>query len=237
MPKATKKLSYNWLPDFVYGGIDGAVTTFAVVAGVVGANLSTPVILILGFANLLADGFSMATGKYLSDRAELDRISHIKADEERSIIHKPKEERGEVRDILKSFGFKGKDLESAERVITSNPTIWVKLMMNHEFNVIEENVNPRKGAFSTFLAFQAIGLIPLMGYLLQMLLKWTNAQAVFLGTAIATLLALFVVGTVKSRFSSRNWFFTGLETALIGGAAAGISYVIGDLLGKLFHVN
>ncbi len=65
-----KKNIYNWVPDFVYGSIDGVVTTFAVVSGVRGADLSVTVILVLGFANLFGDGFSMAVGKYLSDKAQ-----------------------------------------------------------------------------------------------------------------------------------------------------------------------
>lgn len=231
-----KKMKYNWLPDFIYGGIDGAVTTFAVVAGVVGANLSTPVILILGFANLLADGFSMAVGKYSSDRAELDRIHAIKEDEIQSILEKPKEEKEEVREIFRKFGFKGENLKRAEQIITSNPKTWVKIMLNHEFNVIEENVDPLKGAAFTFLAFLTVGLIPLLGYSFQNLTGSTSDN-LFLATSVATLFALFLVGTVKSRFSTRHWLSTGLETALIGGLAAGISYVIGDVLGKLFGVS
>ncbi len=231
-----KKMKYNWLPDFTYGGIDGAVTTFAVVAGVVGAELSTPVILILGFANLFADGFSMAVGKYSSDKAELDRIHSIKADEIQSILEKPHEEREEVRDIFRKFGFKGENLRAAEKVITSNPKMWVKIMLNHEFNVIEENVNPFKGAFFTFLAFLLIGLIPLLGYTAQSILGG-DTKNLFAGTCVATLLALFFVGAVKSRFSTRSWIVTGLETALIGGFAAGIAYLVGDVLGKLFGVN
>ena len=62
----------RYLQDWVLGGIDGAVTTFAIVAGVVGAQLSTPIILILGLANLLADGFSMAAGNYSGVKAEKD---------------------------------------------------------------------------------------------------------------------------------------------------------------------
>ncbi len=231
-----KKPNYNWLPDFVYGGIDGAVTTFAVVAGVVGAELSTPVILILGFANLLADGFSMATGKFLSDKAELDRIEHIKKDEHRSIVQKPQEERSEIRSILRQFGFKGKDLDRGEEIITGNPKVWVKLMLTHEFNVIEESINPRKGAMVTFLAFVSIGIIPLVGYLIQMWAPFKNAEILFVGTSIATLAALFTVGTVKSRFTGRHWLLAGSETALIGGMAASISYIVGDLLGKLFQL-
>ncbi|MFA6023685.1 MAG: VIT1/CCC1 transporter family protein [Candidatus Gracilibacteria bacterium] len=231
-----KKNHYNWFPDFVYGGIDGAVTTFAVVAGVVGAELSTPVILILGFANLLADGFSMATGKYLSDKSELDRIHSIKLDEMQSILEKPHEEREEIREIFRKFGFKGEDLNRAETVITSNPKTWLKIMLNHEFNVIEENINPLKGAFSTFMAFIVIGLIPLLGYSFQSVVGG-DGKNIFLGTCLSTLLALFFVGTVKSRFSNRHWLATGMETALMGGTAAAIAYLVGDLLGKLFGVN
>jgi len=231
-----RKVKYNWLPDFVYGGIDGAVTTFAVVAGVVGAELSTTIILILGFANLLADGFSMAVGKYSSDKAELERIAHIRTLEEESILTKPKEEKGEIRRILKNWGFTGRDLLRAEHIITSNPKIWVKMMLNHEFNIIEENIDPLRGAYTTLLSFIVIGIIPLLGYLSQSRSGIGDAE-LFIGTSIGTLGALFVVGTVKSRFSSRHWFVTGMETALIGGFAAAIAYVVGDLLGKLLNIG
>ena len=69
------KSNYNWLPDFVYGSIDGIITTFAVVSAVEGGSLPVVIILIMGFANLFADGFSMAASKYLSDKAELDQDS------------------------------------------------------------------------------------------------------------------------------------------------------------------
>lgn len=68
--KHKNHVEYKYLPEFVYGGIDGSVTTFAVVAGVIGASLSSSIILILGFANLFADGFSMATSDYLSIKTE-----------------------------------------------------------------------------------------------------------------------------------------------------------------------
>lgn len=64
---------YLYLGEFVYGGIDGTITTFAVVAGSVGAGLNTNVIVILGFANLLADGFAMSIGAYLSANSERDK--------------------------------------------------------------------------------------------------------------------------------------------------------------------
>ena len=72
------KSKYNWLPDFVYGSIDGIITTFAVVSAVEGGALPVAIVLIMGFANLFADGFSMAAGKYLSDKAELDQNAEYK---------------------------------------------------------------------------------------------------------------------------------------------------------------
>lgn len=225
-------MKYNWLPDFVYAGIDGSVTTFAVVAGVVGADLSTPVILILGFANLFADGFSMATGKYLSDKAELERMQYLRAIEERSIIEKPKEEKKEIEVILKSFGFRGEDLSRAKKVIFKNPEAWVNLMMNHELNIIEDNVEPAKGAAVTVLAFVTIGLIPLLGYIFQRFLP-VDSNYLFAGTCLSTLLALFFVGTVKSRFSKKSWVVAGLETSAVGGFAASIAFFVGYFLQNL----
>lgn len=77
MKKEVRRLEHKYLPEFVYGGTDGTVTTFAVVAGVIGASLSSTVVLILGFANLFADGFSMAVSNYLSTKSR-NEISKIK---------------------------------------------------------------------------------------------------------------------------------------------------------------
>lgn len=217
---------YNWTSDFVYGGIDGAVTTFAVVAGVEGASLSVSVILILGFANLFADGFSMSVGKYLSDKSEQEQFERIREIEFRHIEEKRAHEREEVEVILKKYGFKGKDLVRGVEIITANPEGWVDLMMRNEFNMTLENVNPIGGALATFISFVVIGFIPLIGYTFRPLLN-LDQQATFYLTCASTLLALFIVGTVKSRFSVRHWFVSGLETMFIGGVAATIAYLVG----------
>mgnify|MGYP000430152329 CR=1 FL=1 len=221
-----EKKRYNWLPDFVYGGIDGAVTTFAIVMGVVGAELSTAVILVLGFANLLADGFSMAAGKYSSDKAELEQIKLVKEKERQSIIENPREEKREIREILREFGFKGQDLKKAEKVITSNPETWIHMMLHHEFHILEDNINPKKGAIATLVSFVLIGLIPLLAYIAQPLLSLDDDQAL-MATIIGTLLGLFIVGTVKTRFTDRHWVLAGLETSAIGGFAALLAYLVG----------
>ncbi len=223
---------YNWLPDFVYGGIDGAITTFAVVAGVEGASLSIPIILILGFANLFADGFSMAIGKYLSDKTNQEQYERIRQIEFRHLKEKTEHERDEVRDIMKEYNFKGKDLDKAVEIITSDPEAWVDIMMRKEFNMTQENISPIKGGIATFVSFVLIGFIPLIAYIFKPLIP-VNGNSLFIATCIATLLALFFVGTVKSRFSIKSWLISGLETALIGGVAASIAYAIGFFLRNL----
>lgn len=221
--------SYSWGPDFVYGGIDGAITTFAVVAGVEGASLAVPIILIMGFANLFADGFSMAIGKYLSDRSSQELYERIRKIEYEHLKTKTEHEKEEVKEIMRSYGFKGKDLNRVVDVITSNPDVWVDLMMRNEFNMTNENVDPLKGGITTFISFLLIGIIPLLGYLVSPFFQFSQRNIFFL-TIFMTLLALFAVGAVKSKFSIKNWFFSGLQTVFIGGLAAGIAYLIGYLL-------
>lgn len=224
-----KKAPYIWVSDFVYGGIDGAVTTFAVVAGVQGANLPVGIVLILGFANLLADGVSMAVSKYSGDKAEKERIQRIRRLEYKSIREKPQEERAEIEDILRDHGFSGKALESATQVITKDKDVWVDIMMKHEFDVVEEAIYPLQGARTTFLAFNLVGLIPLIGYIFKPILP-VSTDAIFIVTTLFTMLALFIVGTVKTRFTDEIWWKAGCKTVLLGGVAATLAYLVGYLL-------
>ncbi len=118
--RLTKGAKHNYLRDFVYGGIDGAVTTFAVVAGTMGASLSARIVLILGAANLIADGFSMAASNYLGTRAESDDYERLELIEKRHIEIAPEGEREEVRQIYAEKGFAGAELERVVELITSD---------------------------------------------------------------------------------------------------------------------
>src|SRR3989338_5434381 len=118
----------QYLGEFVYGAIDGTVTTFAVVAGATGASLDFVIVIILGFANLLADGFSMACGNFLSEKTQVQYIAKERKREEWEIKNTPQGEIEEVRQIYKRKGFKGKDLERAVQIITSNKKVWVDTM-------------------------------------------------------------------------------------------------------------
>jgi len=219
----------SYLSDFVYGGIDGSVTTFAVVAGVVGASLSPSIVLILGFANLFADGFSMAVGNYLSTKSKREYIEKIRKAEEVSVRRIPGEEREEIREIFKEKGFFGRQLDDAVKIITGNKKIWVDTMMKDEFGILEEEKSPIRGALVTFIAFNLIGFIPLLAYVLSYLFLYLREQT-FLLSIIFTSCAFFIVGSVKGKIVDKKWYLSGLETLLIGGTAAAIAFLVGFFL-------
>jgi len=213
----------SYLRDGVYGGIDGAVTTFAVASGVVGAGLSSRIILILGFANLVADGFSMAAGNYSGTRAEREEFEQVEQIERRHIRLEPEGEREEVRQLYRRKGFEGPELERIVEVISSNPERWVRTMLSEEYGLPLVIRSPLLAAASTLGAFALCGLMPLLPYLL-------DAPSPFRLSMIATGLAFFTIGSVKSRWTVIPWWRSGLETLLIGSAAASLAYAIGYAL-------
>ena len=109
-------------------GIDGAVTTFAVVSGIIGAELSPGIVLILGVANLVADGFSMAASNYAGTRTERDELRYWEAVEHRHVDTVPEGEREEVRQIFREKGLTGADLERVVAAITEERERWVRTM-------------------------------------------------------------------------------------------------------------
>jgi len=219
----------QYLGEFVYGAIDGTVTTFATVAGATGAALSPGIVIILGFANLIADGFSMACGNFLSERSHRDYIAKERKREEWEIEHVPGGEKEEIRQIFIKKGFKGKELEGAVKTIISNKKIWVDTMMTEELGLLESNKSPWKTAGMTYFGFLIIGIIPLLSYLLSyffpMFQRNTFTIAVFM-----TVIALFIIGAIKRYVTKKNIWASSLETIFIGGAAAMIAYLIGFLL-------
>lgn len=222
----------SYLRDFVYGAIDGTVTTFAVVAGVVGAGLRPVIIVILGVANLLADGFSMAAGNFLATRSERQEREQIRRQEERHILEIPEGEREEIRQIYAAKGFTAGELERIVEVITSDRHRWVEAMMREEHGFGQDPREPMRAAASTFAAFVAVGTIPLLVFLVDLLVPGEFANA-FGWSAVLTGLAFFVVGALKSTFVPQAWWMAGAETLAVGGVAALVAYGIGAFLGGL----
>ncbi len=218
----------SYLRDWIYGGIDGTITTFAIVAGVVGADMPGAVVLVLGMANLVADGFAMGAGNYSGTKADSDLFKHLLEVERRHISLAPGGEREEIRQIFARKGFSGPDLERIVDVITSNEDRWTHTMAVEEYGLSPAIKSPILAALSTSAAFVLCGLVPLLSYI---------AAYKFGACVVATGLVFFVIGAVKSRWSPSGWLRSGLETLLIGMSAAGISYAIGYVLKLLVHAS
>lgn len=213
--------SGNYMRDWIYGGIDGAVTTFAIVAGVVGADLSASIVLILGFANLLADGFAMAASNYIGTKSERDNFERVLDIERRHIALVPDGEREEIRQIFAAKGFTGDDLERAVSVITSDVALWTRTMATEEYGLAPTQRSPVLAALNTFAAFIVCGAVPLVSYL---------SSGGFAACVFATGLTFFIVGAVKSRWSPAGWLRSGIETFIIGMSAAALAFAVGFIL-------
>lgn len=213
----------NYLRDWIYGGIDGAVTTFAIIAGVVGAGLQPYVIIVLGLANLLADGFSMAASNYLGTRAERDEVAKLTEMEERHVRLAPEGERAEIREILRSKGLNEEILEDVVQAITSNSTTWINMMLVEEHGVSRQQRSPLMSGASTFAAFAICGAIPLAPFVI-------GGEAAFYWASILVGLTFFAIGAAKSLWSLAPWWQAGLETFAVGASAAVLAYAVGHLL-------
>lgn len=221
--------SGSFVGDFVYGAIDGSVTTFAVVSGVAGAGLAPNIVIILGFANLLADGFSMAVGNYLSSKSENEFIEQERKREEWEVEHYPKGEVEEIREIYRKKGFSGKNLEAAVKTITSDRKVWVDTMMSEELGLLQEKNSPFRKGLVTFVSFVAVGFVPLVSYVFSYALEFLKPVTYQLSVAL-TLVIFFLVGSAKIYVTGKNWLTSGLETLVVGSFAAGIAYLVGYML-------
>jgi vacuolar iron transporter family protein len=221
--------SPSYLHDFIYGAVDGTVTTFAVVAGVAGANLDETVVIILGGANLIADGFSMAVSNFLGSRAERQQRERARREEERHIRLVPEGEREEIRQIFAAKGFEGQDLERVVEVITSDRELWTDTMMSEELGYGSTEPNEFRAALATLVAFLTVGFLPLVVFVYDLAAPG-NVDNAFAWSAVMTGIAFFAVGAMKSRFVDQTWWRSALETLTVGGLAAALAYAAGAFL-------
>lgn len=223
----------KYLGEFVYGGIDGAVTTFAVVAGAVGAGLESSIVIILGFANLLADGLSMSIGAYLATKSERDNYLKYKQIEATNIESIPESEREKIRVIYRNKGFEGNLLEQVVAVITSNKEAWIDVIMTEELEMIEEVKSPFKIGLITYISFLAIGIVPLFIYVVDFITKMDIN--LFLYSSIFTGIAFIIIGAMKAYVNQTNSVKAIAETLILGAVAAIVAYYVGDIIEGLIR--
>ncbi len=215
-----------YIHDIVYGANDGIVTTFAVVSGVAGAELASYIIVILGFANVLADGLSMGLGNYLSGKSRLDNYQRLLKEEFREIEEIPDIEREEIREIFEAKGFRGADLDRATEIITSDKNMWADTMMREEHGMTaEEDGTPVLHAVMTFTAFVLFGSIPIIPYLLPL-----DEDMRFTVTIISAAGALLILGLLRSWVTRERLIKGPLEILGVGSICAFVAYFVGVAL-------
>lgn len=215
----------SYLSDAVLGAVDGCVTTFAVAAGAAGAALPAAVVLVLGAANLIADGFSMAVSNHQARRTERLALERAAREEEEHIRLVPEGELEELRQIFARKGFGGETLERIVEVISANRALWVDTMLTEERGLQPRAADPLRAAAATFSGFVAAGLVPLLPYL--------ALPEPFAASAAMTAAAFFGIGVARGAVLGRPLLRGGLATLLTGGAAAVLAFGAAVLLRSL----
>ena len=220
----------TYLKEIVYGGTDGIVTTFAVVAGFTGAqaganlpSLSVLTVLLFGLANLFADGVSMGLGNFLSLRSEKDIYKKEQAKELYEIRNHPASEKEETIEILKQKGFTETQATELAAIYATNESYWLRFMMNDELEMSNPmSENPYLTGLSTLMAFIVFGSIPLLPYVFSQ-----NSPTLFLNAVVATITALFALGLLRWRVTNEHVLRSIFEIVLLGSVSASIAYFVG----------
>jgi len=220
------------LADAVLGAVDGCVTTFAVVAGAIGADLPTSIALVLGCANLVADGFSMAISNYEATKTRHQAIESVRQSEARHVDEVPEGEREEIRQIFAGKGFEGELLERIVETITDDRDRWIDTMLVEEHGLAPPRREPWRSALATFVAFLVVGAVPLLPFLLS---SW-SPQARFGASALLASVMFFSIGMAKSFVHGQPVLRAALGTLVTGSAAAGLAWLAGWLLREVVGV-
>lgn len=225
-----RQIAGDIIGDIVYGANDGIVTTFAVVAGVAGAGLDPLVVLVLGFANLFADGWSMASGNYLATKSRNDYETSERIVEEKEIEARPEQSVERLRVYYEKKGMQGDALEALLTHAREHKKMLADELLIHELGIDSgPRKNPFKHAAVTFVSFVVAGGLPLFSYVF----KVPNP---FVYSAVLSVAAFFVVGALSSRVTGKGWLFSGLQMLFVGGLAGLVAFGVGYLLKHIIGI-
>lgn len=219
------RVAGSWIRDATFGANDGLVSVLTLLAGVAGANVESSTVLIAGLAGLVAGAISMGVGAYVSAKAYRSYYRAELRKEVEEMREKPEVERNEIRDIYRERGFEGELLEQVVDKITSNPRVWLKVMMSEELGLSPAFGRPFGAAAVVFVAFLLGGIVPVAPFFF---LEGTAA----LVTAFAcTAVVLLVAGAVRSKYTGERPVAAGLELVAMAAIGFGAANLIGRLVG------
>lgn len=222
------------LKSIVYGGLDGIITTFAVVAGATGGELDTSIILILGISNMFADALSMGMGDAISSKAEKEMVLREREREKWELENFPE---GEIQEMIELYTERGLTEEKAQIVVnamSSNKEFFIDQMVTDELGMELPDINDNVwvDGIITFSSFIFFGIFPLLAYICLNTAD-IEQDIMFVISCCLTAVMLFVLGVVKSKFTTQRWYLAGLEILGLGSFTAGVSYGIGKIVSEI----
>jgi VIT1/CCC1 family predicted Fe2+/Mn2+ transporter len=219
------RIEGGWIRDATLGANDGLVSILTLLAGVAGAEVAASTVLIAGLAGLVAGAISMGVGAYVSAKAYRSYYRAELRKEVEEMREKPEVEREEIRAIYRERGFEGEFLERVVDRITSDPQVWLRVMMSEELGLSAQFGRPLGAAVVVFVAFIAGGIVPVVPFLFAEGLPALGAAFV------VTAAALMGAGALRSRFTGERPLLAGLELVAMAAIGVGAANLIGRLVG------
>ena len=215
----------GWLRPAVFGAMDGLVSNAALIAGVSGGTSNDSAAVVLaGLAGLAAGAFSMAAGEYASVASQSE-AAELEIQKERvELVENPVAETAELAEMYREKGLDPALADEVARQIHLDVDNALAVHAREELGVdLDGLASPVVAAVSSFLSFSVGALVPVIPFLIA----WNS----IIGALVLTLVALFVCGAVVTRVTSRSWWYGGLRQVVLGGAAFGLTYLVGTAVG------
>jgi vacuolar iron transporter family protein len=216
----------DFIRDIVIGMSDGLTVPFALAAGLSGTVSSTGIVVIAGIAEIAAGCIAMGLGGYLAARTDREHYMNEFEREHQEIVEVPDLEKEEVSVVLRKWGIPENSINPAVQTISEDPDKWVEFMMKHELGLEEPDPKrARNSSITIGLSYVVGGLIPLSPYIFI-----HRANTALYVSVIVTLIALFIFGYIKGKFTGSKPFKSAWQTTLVGGIAAGAAFLIAKLI-------
>lgn len=242
-PEAHSNTPSEYIKSMVFGGLDGIITTFAVVAAVAGADMSGDLVILMGVANLVSDGISMGLGDYFSEKSEKDYIKNEWMRETWELENYPEGEKQEMVELYEGQGMDKEDAATIVNTFAKYPDKFVNLMMVDELGLEpwdeEESQGLWKQGLVTMLSFWFFGAIPVVGYAIIDAAGVDNASTIFAVDCVVTLFTMFALGAAKAKVTNTSIIQQGGLMMLNGAVACGAGYLIAwaiaEIMGNPTH--
>lgn len=214
--------------EAVFGANDGSVSTFGILAGLVGASVSGPLIALVGIVQIFAAGMSMGLGAYISTKSQNEYYEAAERQEAREIDAHPARERDHVREALEKDGLAGETLKRATEAITHEKGHWLHFLLEERFGITDTSYpRPVSAGGIMFIAFVIAGIFSVLPFL------FFEPRLALVFSAVVSLLVLFGVGAAKTRFTRRNPYVSGFENLMIGAVTGVVGFLVGHIVQTL----